>query len=393
MKFNRKMVVQVAPESVIGTDPGSGYVAILTNVGSEIRAAGELVKRDVVRSTFTPQGHVIGVTSFSCTLPVELKGGGVNAGVPVDPEVDVLLQACGLVKSDAAIISIDTYTAPPAFAIGEVLEKTVGGSDIGTIFDVIDTGTGTADLYLRNITVANLPAVAASVTGVTSTATGAATAVNRGLCYRPTSDRSAMTTATIHYNLDGIRHIATGVRGTFTLDLSVGKYGAFQFAMQGTYANPTDESLPSVSYSTIIPPPVFSAGLKIGTWTMSTTATEQVTFDMGNTVVERRDVNASAGLLGFEISGREPKGTVNPEVSALSDYNAWSLWKAATSAKIYCQIGATLGNRCRILIPAATYSEPTYQDRNGIIAYNLPFVCTVGTDGTDGDNEVYILFS
>lgn len=393
MKLSRRMVVETAIETTVGTDPGSGYTAILTNTGSTITGKGEVIKRDVVRQSFSPAGSVIGAKEFDFSFPIELKGGGVNTGVPVEPEITTFLQACGLVKSDALVVTVDSYTkATHAFAIGEVLTKT-GPANIGTIFDVVDTGTGTATLYLRDITVANIPTAASAVTGAVSTATGNVVATTRGLCYRPTSDRASMKTATIHYNLDGVRHIATACRGTFTLDLSVGKYGAFQFNLQGSYSDPTDVALPSVSYSTIIPPVVFGAGLTIGDLDMTKTATTQITYDMGNTIVPRNDVNAAEGRLGFEITGREPKGSLNPEMVTLADYNLWSLWKAATPARVYCQIGSTAGNRCRLLIPAAVYTDISYQNRDGIATYQMPFTCKEGTDGTNGDNEVYFLFT
>ena len=64
--------------------------------------------------------------------------------------------------------------------------------------------------------------------------------------YAPIS--SSFSSVTIHYNVDGVRHIVTGCRGTFVINAAVGEIPSIDFTFTGIYNAPTDTALPSVTY-------------------------------------------------------------------------------------------------------------------------------------------------
>lgn len=385
MKFTNRAVLLSVLESTIGTDPGSGYTGILVNKGIDIKADAQKTNRDIIRTTFSPMGHVVGAKSYNISCDVELKGGGMSSTSHiVAPEIDTLLQCCAFEKSDCAIVDVSGNSG--TWIVGE--EVTEGAVAIGYIQDTDITGT-TGKIYIRNFT-GSLVATD-TITGTSSTATATVDAVNtEALCYRPVSDRASMKTITTHFWKDNIQHVATGCRGTVSLDMKVGAFGVFKFNIQGSYATPVDGSQPNPTFSTIVPPVCVNAGLKIGSTTMTGIAVESMSVDIGNDVQPRNDINAVEGRIGYEITGRSPKGSIDPEVANLTDFNPWTIWKDATTSKIYATIGSTAGNIIRVGVPYAVYDDVSYNDRNGIMAYSLPFICT---DQVNGDNDFYLIFS
>jgi hypothetical protein len=381
-----RAVVTAAIETIYNTDPGSGYTGILCNKGLSIKANADKVERDIIRQTFSPMGHVIGAKSYEVSIETELKGGGVLTGTPVEPEISTLLQACGYEKTDAAIVPVTASTG--TWQIGETVQKAgTPNTDIGTLADmVITAGVGT--LYIRSYIGALL--AADSLVGKTSaaTATVGAAGVTKSLCYRPISDPAAMKSITLQFWRDGIRHVATGVRGDVEFDFNVGKYPTAKFTLQGSYYDPADITLPNPTFSSIIPAICVNAGLQIGNIDMSKTCATALSFKTGNDVKARDCINAPEGRMGFDITARKPTGSVDPEATALADFNPWAAWKAASSAAIFATIGSDAGNRIRVSAPYAVYDDVSYGDRNGLVTYTLPFTCK----GVAGDDEFSLMF-
>lgn len=381
MKLMRRVVVEVAAESVYGTDPATGYQVLLTRSGTQITPAGDLIQRDTLRDTLTPRGHVIGMKQVDLQIPVELRGAGTTAGALNDPEVNYLLLACGLRKSSGSVITLTSVTG--TFAIGEtVINTTALDVAVGTVAD-FDSNT----LYLRDVT--NVPAVGNSLTGNTSAATGTVSAERDALVYRRQSDPDLMGSATLRYFMDGIRHVVPGSRGTFGININVGQIPELVFTMTGLYSAPTDASAGTASYSSVVPKPAFGAGVVMGATDLSAVAISALAFNFANTISPRDDVKSDQGRLGFQITDCDPNGSIDPEVSTLAVFDPWADWAAASERKVSVQIGDTDGERVRLVSPKAIFRDPpSYNDRNGIAAYALGF----GMTG-DSDDELYVIYS
>ncbi len=386
MKSNRKIIVQVAPEASYGVDPDANYVAIQTRVGSEISPQGEKQERDTVSATFSPKGHTFTAKQFTGRLPLFLIGGGLSGSVIQPPPTASLLKASGMEQIDGLVIPFDALVG--TFQIGEELQITTGSLSVGYIADITTSGA-TGTLYIRNAT-ANVPADNDGLTGVTSGATADANGTpDDALCYRPTSDRDSMGSAALRYNLDGNRHVALGIRSSFSLDLSSGKHPMIDFSFQSIYSSPADVAAPSVNYVNVTPSTVKGMGLAIGDTDMSKTAINSLALDLGNEIQVRPDMNAADGIASLEIGNRIPTGSIDPEVTALADMNPFSDWENGTKQAIHATVGSTAGERIYLSVPRAQYDTLSYAERNNSAVYQLPFTA-IG--GSEGDDEFWMFF-
>ncbi len=201
-----------------------------------------------------------------------------------------------------------------------------------------------------------------------------------------TSELSEQKSVTVYFYRDGILHIVTGCRGTWTLDMGVGNVPTFKFSLKGMWINPTDTPMPgTVTTSTIIPPICKAMNAMIDAY--SPVGVNSLSIDLGAKVTRNNDINAAEGISGFTITDRVCAGSADPEVVALSTFNPWEAWEASTPANIQCTVGGTQGNRFDVSIPEAVYNDPKYGDRDGIAIYNLPFECS-----GSNDDEISITF-
>lgn len=388
-KFTRRTVILGALESTPGVDPGSGYTALLANEGAEIKPDASFIERKTIRSNFSPIGGVVSQKKWTLSIPVELKGGGVNAGAIVAPELDWGLQCCAMQKEAGRVIVIDGITG--TFQMGESVSN-ASSAEVGTVIDFVSSGANAGTLVLRDdkgLTLADNDSLTGDISGATANVNVTA---DTAWVYRPISDRALQKTATVHWSLDGIKHVTTYVRGDLSIDAGVDNYAVCTLDLQGIYSEPTDAANPAASYSTTKPAAVVNAGLAIGDWDMSTTAATKLQVALKNTVVARNDINAADGITGIEVTGRGTNGSIDPEVASISAHNPWSLWKNGTTQKIYATIGCAAGERIRLLMPMSQYQNFNYQDRDGISAYQLPFMCNGGNEGAAGDDEFYMIF-
>ena len=102
---------------------------------------------------------------------------------------------------------------------------------------------GTAPRYGSALKACGLSETVASGTSVT---------------YEPIS--ANFSSVTIHYNVDGVRHIVTGCRGNVALSAEVGAIPTLDFTFTGIYNAPTDTALPSVTYGNQATPLIFKNG-------------------------------------------------------------------------------------------------------------------------------------
>ena len=177
--LTNKAVLLAIKEANYGVDPGSGYIGILLNKGVSVSPGGEKIIRDIISQTYSPQGHVIGVKQTGINFEAELKGGGLDEAVIQDPEIDVLLQCCGLVQSEGLVGAVDTV-AVSTFSVGETVTNTTQAAEtVGVVADYVDNGDNTGTVYFRNVE--NDPADSDALLGGTSGTTAAVDGTRRTL--------------------------------------------------------------------------------------------------------------------------------------------------------------------------------------------------------------------
>lgn len=206
--------------------------------------------------------------------------------------------------------------------------------------------------------------------------------------YAPESDDDNVDSLTLYIYRDGVLHIMLGARGTWAMDLQAGKYGMLSFTFKGLYQTITDSSNPTLSnLESTLPPIIQNASF---TWGSYEAIASKMDLDWGANVVPAESFNASYAIYAFRISDREPKGSFNPDACLEATHPFWADWKDSEERELSIQIGATAGNICTITIPACISTGPKYEDKEGVLAYNVPFMMV--EDSTD-DDEISIVFT
>lgn len=238
---------------------------------------------------------------------------------------------------------------------------------VSITFQVEMAGSGTAGTAPRYGSI--LQACGLSETIVASTS----------VTYAPVS--SAFSSATIYFNNDGIRHIMTGCRGTFTLNAEVGQIPTIAFTMIGIYNAPTDTALPTTTYSAQASPLIFKQGNTSGFQFFSYAGCLQsVSLDIANETVYRELVGCTKEV---QITNRAPNGTVMIEAVSLATKDFFGIAQTETTGNLTFLHGTTAGNRVTLLSGQCDISKPTYEDQDGIQMLNIPYVALPTTAGND----------
>lgn len=223
--------------------------------------------------------------------------------------------------------------------------------------------------------------------GVLLRACGFAQSVSAGvdIVYAPVS--AAFESCTLYVYRDGIFHKMVGCRGNCSLNFEVGKLPVAKFEMSGLYVSPVDATPAAQTFSTVPPPMVLAAGFTCGGYPA---VTEKLDINMGNTLAQRKSMNAATGLVEWLITGRDPNGSFDPEAVTEATEDFWAKWEAAEELELALgPIGGTPGNIITLGAPKMQYRDLSYADRNGQLAYNITF----GLAGDNGDDEISITFS
>jgi hypothetical protein len=238
---------------------------------------------------------------------------------------------------------------------------------VSITFQVEMAGSGTAGTAPRYGAI--LQACGLSETIVASTS----------VTYAPVS--AAFSSATIYFNNDGIRHILTGCRGTFTLNAEVGAIPTLDFTMIGIYNPPTDTALPSVTYSAQASPLIFRQGnTSAFSFFSHAGCLQSVSLDIANETVYRELVGC---IKEVQITNRAPNGTVMIEAVALATKDYFSLAQTETTGNLTFLHGTTAGNRVTLTAGQCDISNPTYGDQDGVQMLNIPYVAVPTTAGND----------
>jgi hypothetical protein len=204
--------------------------------------------------------------------------------------------------------------------------------------------------------------------------------------YAPVS--SSFSSATIYFNNDGIRHILTGCRGTFTMNAEVGQIPTLDFTMVGVYNAPTDTALPTTTYSAQASPLIFREGNTSAFQFFSYAGCLQsVSFDIGNETVYRELVGCTKEVL---ITNRAASGTVMLEAPALATKDFFGLAQTETTGNLTFLHGTTAGNRATFTAGQCDITNPTYGDQDGVQMLSVPYVATPTTAGND---EISLAFT
>lgn len=368
---------------LIGLEDNTGAVdgpmqVIETLSGFEMKAAGETIARDVARPYLSKSGSMVGAKNWDITLPMELKGGGMNGNQVQTPELHAALLACGLVQEAAKVVRVSGLTS--GYAFQDTVTNTTASNTAGELIHaVMDTESA---LYIK---VENEPAIGdeLSIGPVTATVT----AVEDAMVYRPSSKRSEFKNVTVHAHYDGQRRIAAHAVADLSFDWSAGQIVTANFTLKGNYLSPSDQVMPEADYSDVFPAIVESAGLTLDDYPTDQGTIEKLGFALANELTAVPDVNSPSGRDSFRITDRKPTGSIDPEALALADFNPFDYWESGDKAAIFASLGQNAGDRVSIVLPATQFTSVTDKERAGNDAYDLPFDVTGSKD-----NEFFLFF-
>jgi len=187
------------------------------------------------------------------------------------------------------------------------------------------------------------------------------TVANTSVTYVPRS--TGFESCTIHYDTDGIRHIVTGCRGTYTISLNANQIPVFNFTLTGQYNAPTDTASPSLTFDDQNDPEIFNDTNTVGFTLFSATnlALQSAEIDIGNEVVYRELVNSTKEVL---ITNRAATANFVIEAPTLATKDFFALAVAGTAGNLSIQHGDTAGNIITLTAPTSGLSlgNPTGED-------------------------------
>lgn len=197
--------------------------------------------------------------------------------------------------------------------------------------------------------------------------------------YAPVS--TSFSSVTIYFYQDGIRHIVTGARGTFTLNGQVGAIPTIAFTMTGIYNAPTDTALATPTYANQATPLIFKNGNTTSFSAFSYSgALQSIDLNVGNEIVYRELIGGTKEVL---ITDRKPAGTMSIEAVLLATKNYFTVSTGSTTGSVSFQHGTTAGNIATLTMAQADLADASYAELNGIAMMNLPYVATPTAAGND----------
>ena len=209
---------------------------------------------------------------------------------------------------------------------------------------------------------------------------------NDTVTYTPIS--ASFPSVTIHYNIDGVRHIVTGARGTVELSAEVGQIPVLNFTMQGIYNAPTDTALPTVTYGNQDEPLIFKNGNTSGFQLLSYTGSLQsISFDLGNELVYQELVGGTKQVL---LVDRMASGSVTIEQPTIAqkDYFAAALTDTSLGNLQFTH-GTTAGNIVQFISSKVDIGDINYGDIDGISSLEIPYTLVPSTSGNDEFSLIY----
>jgi hypothetical protein len=201
--------------------------------------------------------------------------------------------------------------------------------------------------------------------------------------YKPATN-SLSNSMTLAGYMDGIIKRLWGARGNVKLSIDAGKPGILHFEFEGADFEVVDGALLAPSYSTIVPPAFLSAALLLDAYAAIVSKAD---IDVANGLAKRVSLNSSSGFLSTLIKGRNPKGSLDPELPLVAGYDFYGKWKTlGTLGSLSLSAGATAGNIVTITCSKVRYTSIADQDRDGLRVLGLDFQPCLNT----GDDEISI---
>jgi hypothetical protein len=369
---NRTILCKI--ESSYGVDPtptGSANAILCKNLNVTPMQADK-VSRDLLRPYYGNSEQLIATRFMQLEFEVEAAGAGFAGKVPA---YDPLLRACALAKT----IQTTSITISVSSGVATVTKASHGYSGTGN--KVVIAGANESDLNGdKSITVIDTDSFSYTTTEADGAATGTIV-LQTSVDYAPIS--TGFESSTIYYQVDGVKHKATGCRGSVELVIAVGQIPIFRFSFTGIYNDPIDASAPTVDYDGFMTPKIANTQNTPGFSLFSYSGNlESANFNLANQV----QYVALIGEESVKILDRKPAGAFVIEAPLIADKDFFTLASDGTNGDMTLTHGNKAGEKVIVLAPKVNLENPAYQDSNGIMMLNIPYTANPDT----GNDELTI---
>lgn len=191
------------------------------------------------------------------------------------------------------------------------------------------------------------------------------------------------SSTTVFFEIDGVRHIMLGCRGTLSLNVAPKAIPSFRIVLTGLLGTITDQALTAVTMTGwSVPLEASSANTTMMLYGTAAVA-ESLSIDLGNTVTPRFLIGSESVM----ISDRKVTGQAVVEATNLATTNWFQRALARTRGALQVVHGTAAGNIVEITAPAIEVGKITQGQTDGILNYSLPLsLCPVA-----GRDELVII--
>ena len=212
---------------------------------------------------------------------------------------------------------------------------------------------------------------------------GETVVASTSVTYKPISALATIPTLTMAVYVDGVREQIRGARGNRKYTGKNGEPGMYEYEFIGIYDGVTDVALPTpAGVETTVPVALLTAQFSIAAFSAFAS---QVTFDLGNTLEPRPDINKAEGYISTLLTDREVKGSFDPEMELVATHDFYGRWLAGTTGVMTWRYTGSAGNILVISAPVCQYTKIAPANRNGIATLGADFLLVRNAAG--GDDE------
>lgn len=379
-------IIGVAEEGPEGTyaapSAATSYVQPLED-GFEMTPAKELVERSILTSSVGQVTPRVGLKSVTAALPVELRGSGVEGGMP---DFDLLLEsALGTKRLLAARV---TTKAAPAHTttVLQIEDADIASLRVGDVILILEAGSH------------SVHAITAKTTGIgTATVTysparavfpSASVQIAKFVTYLP-ANASHLPLSLSYYWANEILQKAIGCKVTSLAveNFSTGQVASFNFGLEGLTFDEVNGSAPHTPvYDTGLPPLILQACLFQDGVELQI---NEFALSLENTLGFLTSTCSASGRIKSRVTDRSISGSFNPykddtSVDQFTKFNAnseYSLFISAynpSSVAGEIQLGSVVG----IYLPKCITIEKVVGDQEGLLVDNINFRATRGDSGS-----------
>jgi len=179
-----------------------------------------------------------------------------------------------------------------------------------------------------------------------------------------------------------------GCRGNADWNFKAGDPVSVAFNMQGRWAVPIDSTYPTSVTDNGGKPCV--AMNRAFVFSGDNPVTESLQFSLNNaiTLQPNLDDSVSQGIEEVAITGRDAKGSFNPEVVLAATTDFYAIFSALTQTAITYVVGDGTDNMT-ISLPKCELENVSPGDQSGIAIYDIPFHMV----RTTADDEISLTFA